>query len=233
MNYPKFKKGDIVRLVKNTSGFYESASQYISDARLVVGTTYEVTSSIGNAGFGPDTFVYLKGHQYCHAVDCFELVDVKSLDFKNTFGVKGSPYLIEAFKQAALEEGWKLQGPNESTNPDLYFSSTGRASLKKNHFWYSNAGTNMYNLPEQWDEAIACMKERVTIEVANPICIAGYEAEVNMTGNAVAFGCQTFTLQDIKSYIKLYNKETKGVLQIHGETITLKQLRQLEKMLTK
>lgn len=232
MNYPKFKKGDLVRLVKNTSDFYENAPIYISNAKLVVGNLYEVISSIGNAGFGLDTFVHLKGHEYCHPVDCFELVDAKSLDFKNTFGVKGNPHLIEAFKQAALEEGWKFQELNGSTNPDLYFCSTGRAALKKNHFWYSNAETNVYNLPEQWDEAIACMKERVTIEVANPICIAGYEAEVNMTGNAVAFGCQTFTLQDIKSYIKLYNKETKGVLQIHGETITLKQLRQLEKMLT-
>lgn len=231
MYKPKFNVGDKVRCIKNDDSFYKRANHFMTRAGIQIGNVYEVQSLESNGTGILGDFIRFSNISYCHPVDCFELIDVKSLDFKNTFGVKGNPYLIEAFKQAALEEGWKLQGPNKCINPDLYFCSTGTYALKKNHFWYCTAETNVYNLPEQWNEAIACMKERVTIEVENPIYIAGYKAEIN--GGKVAFGCQSYTLQDIQSYIKLYNKQVKGHIQINGEPVTLEQLNQLEKMLTK
>jgi hypothetical protein len=85
-------------------------------------------------------------------------------NFKNTFGVSGNKHLIEAFRQEALTAGWKMhEGGSKIDKENLYFSSTGRYRLEKNHMWYAAGGK--FKLPEQWDEAIACMKEEEAVDI--------------------------------------------------------------------
>jgi hypothetical protein len=81
------------------------------------------------------------------------------------FGVKGSPSLLKAFAEEAVGLGW-IEQSNNTSSPDLYFNVTkdvDYGSLKKGHFWVSNAGSSTvtgpnFNLPSQWNEAVECLQ---------------------------------------------------------------------------
>lgn len=179
---PTFKEGDKVRLVTTKSLFYDGSQEYIDKSRLKVGQTYTI-DDVSNNGMDKwnNSFIYIQGHRYQHPIDCFELVTEETVplpfldpipnpsvkNFKNSFGVTGSKHLIEAFKQEALAAGWFQQDKDGKCN-SLVFSSTGKHSLKKNHFWYATFGTTtttQFTLPEQWNEAIAYMSELEPVTV--------------------------------------------------------------------
>lgn len=92
--------------------------------------------------------------------------------FKNSFGVKGSPSLLQALKEEAEKLGWKYDSNFNSgyseDNPDLYFNANEpKDDMKPQHFSFSNVGISfsnvgtciIYNLPEQWDECLKAASE--------------------------------------------------------------------------
>lgn len=86
-----------------------------------------------------------------------------SKNFKNTFGIKSSsPHLLQAFVEECKKLGWTQQDWNTGC-PDLYFqgNDSPEKDLKYNCFWRSNADTNFYNLPQDWDIALKIASELV------------------------------------------------------------------------
>lgn len=86
-----------------------------------------------------------------------------SKNFKNSFGIKSSsPHLLQAFAEECKKMGWTQQDWNTDC-PDLYFqgNDSPEKNLKYNCFWRSNASTNVYNLPQDWDIALKIASELV------------------------------------------------------------------------
>ena len=87
--------------------------------------------------------------------------------FKNSFGVKGSPSLLQALKEEVEKLGWKYDSNFSSgyskRTPDLYFNANKfKDSMKPQHFSFSNVfDCTIYNLPEQWDECLKAASELV------------------------------------------------------------------------
>jgi len=74
---PKFKVGDMVKLITKRSKFYNDSTDYIYLDCLQLGEIYEVdhVNNNGGAQYQSDDFILLKGYVYNHPVDCFELYE--------------------------------------------------------------------------------------------------------------------------------------------------------------
>jgi len=85
--------------------------------------------------------------------------------FKNNFGIFcDNKHLLEAFMNEAKQAGWSLQNLVGTWQClSLYFNAQQEdCSLKPSHNFFN---ATVYNLPEQWNEAIAAMKELQPIPV--------------------------------------------------------------------
>lgn len=91
-----------------------------------------------------------------------QLGDVVEEQFKNSFLVKGTPALIKAFKEEALEAGWTFKGAATSAiYKSLYFCHKGDSVQSGAHFRLDGeACSKVFILPGQWDLAIKAMKEK-------------------------------------------------------------------------
>jgi len=72
---PKFKIGDSVKLVTKQSKFYNYSLDFIDLDCLQLGEIYEVDLYSNNGVGQSDDFILLKGYDYNHPVDCFELYE--------------------------------------------------------------------------------------------------------------------------------------------------------------
>ena len=91
---------------------------------------------------------------------------IEKTAFKNSFVVKGTPALIKAFKEEALEAGWVFKGAATSTTyKNLYFCHKGDSVHSGAHFRLDGeACSKIFTLPGQWDLAIKTMKEKEVVK---------------------------------------------------------------------
>ena len=92
-------------------------------------------------------------------------------NFKNSFGVKGSPALIKAFAVEVELLGWKFDANGSSKSksdigvdpPNLWFCAYNNKALdlRPNHYWCDRGGSAQYILPQDWDKALKAASEIV------------------------------------------------------------------------
>jgi hypothetical protein len=91
------------------------------------------------------------------------------------FSIKTSCFsLYKAFREEAEMAGWKYNGsfnPFEEERMQycncLFFSTEWDHNGMDPRFSFSNSSTNVFQLPEQWNEAIDCMKKAIITEPEN------------------------------------------------------------------
>lgn len=94
-------------------------------------------------------------------------------NFKGNFGVKAtSETLLKAFAQTVIELGWTQKPTTCGKGICLFFGSGKDVALAKGEFWQPTTvtakpkeGIVIYNLPAQWDEAIAAASAEVEEEI--------------------------------------------------------------------
>jgi len=87
-------------------------------------------------------------------------------NFKNEFGVTGTPALLKAFKFEVENIGWKYDEDFTKWSITsgfnlLYFCADNHSSMKQNHFSLSSCDSRrgILQLPQQWDKAIQLASE--------------------------------------------------------------------------
>src|SRR5689334_16705852 len=91
---------------------------------------------------------------------------------ENNFAIKSKYFsLYQAFREEAEKAGWIH---NASFNPFteetsnyhdcLFFCTHWLCEMPKPMFSFSNSGNNVFNLPEQWNEAIEHMRSVIQLK---------------------------------------------------------------------
>ena len=207
----KFKVGDKIRITKRPSSWSSLLNKnyplnsVIFPFECTIDAIQEedddIAISAGGYGWSLGTMIN------DGIVELIEEKNNKMKKFKNRFVVTGPISLLEAFEKELDALGYKTDvewnAVHKFNQHIKYISVNSDDKGMYDHHSHNCSPKSLYNLPEQWNEALELAAE---VEKEKEFIVNGYKVK-KLTPNTVNVGCKTFRHNDLlnlKQFIENY-----------------------------
>jgi hypothetical protein len=132
-----------------------------------------------------------------------------------------SLYLAKAAVAELVAAGFQSSSHVRESDNEIFvvvYTSLLKANIL-NHRGSETHKTDVYDLETQWVEFLTTAKGYIKPKLAS---IGGYQAEVQ--GNKVHFGCQSFTMTELKTVKKLLQSPVNAAVTIGGTMVNEKMI---------
>jgi hypothetical protein len=132
-----------------------------------------------------------------------------------------SLYLAKAAVEELVAAGFQSSSHVRESDNEIFvvvYTSLLKANIL-NHRGSETHKTDVYDLETQWVEFLTTAKGYIKPKLAS---IGGYQAEVQ--GNKVHFGCQSFTMTELKTVKKLLQSPVNAAVTIGGTMVNEKMI---------